>query len=156
MSRKLPKEHKDRKAQDKKKKPRKRPGGKVIFPDDMPRKDVRHELSEAEKAGRSFMRDEVVEELDIEVNLIVIRHIYPVYGEKKDAADNEKAVVSPERPQKILRGCQYSDNFIAHILAAKYQNGMPFYRQEQLFKSHNNLTVNRSRMCYWATKIGWS
>ena len=145
-------EHKARKSR--KKKQEKKQGGKVTFPDHLPRREVRHDLPEAEKAGRPLIKEDVTEELDIEVKLTVIRHIYPVYGEKKESGENDKSVVSIGRAKRILPGCQYSDNFIAHTLAAKYHNGLPFYRQEQLHKSRNDLKVNRSRMCYWAVKIG--
>lgn len=129
-------------------------GGKTTFPAHLPRKQVIHDLPEAEKAGRPLIKEEYTEELDIKVELQVIRHVYPIYGEKKDAPENEQAVVSAKRPERILPGCQYSDNFIAYTLVSKFADGIPFYRQENIHTNRNNVTINRSRMCYWGIKIG--
>ena len=143
-------EHESRK----KAKGQRKAGGKITFPAHLPRKRVVHDLSEAEKAGRPLMREEYAEELDIKVEMTVIRHVYPIYGEKKNAVEGEQPVASALRPKRILPGCQYSDNFIAYTLVRKFADGIPFYRQEQIHKKRNNVSVHRSRMCYWGIKIG--
>lgn len=145
-------EHETRKKATSKR--QKKTGGKITFPADLPRERVVHDLSEAEKAGRPFMREEYTEELDIKVEMRVLRHVYPIYGEKKDAGEGEQPVASAKRPERILPGCQYSDNFIAHTLVQKFADGLPFYRQEQIHKKRHDVTVHRSRMCYWGIKIG--
>ncbi len=132
-------------------------GGKQKFPAHLPRVDKLHDLPEEDKAGRPRIGEEVSEELDIKVNVVVIRHIYPVYGERKGkgAIDaDEKAVVTAKRPGRIIGSCQYSDNFIAYTMVSKYNNGLPFYRQEQINKSRYNLPLSRSTMCNWAVKLG--
>jgi transposase len=136
-------------------------GGKKPLPAHLPRINVVHDLPEDEKEGRPKIGEEIREELDIQVEFRVIRHVYPVYGEKRTGLasvennlDVFPAVISAESPKRILPGSQFSENFIANVFVAKYNEGIPFYRQEQMLKVRHQLSVSRSRMCYWAIKLG--
>ncbi len=133
--------------------------GRKPLPEDLPRVEVVHDISEEEKvcqcgAQLSKIGEEVCEKLDLIPAVIrVIRHIRPKYSCKScEGVEDEGAAVkiAPVPPQIIPKGIA-SSGLLAHILTAKYEDALPFYRQEKQF-TRLGVDLGRATMCNWAMK----
>ncbi len=133
--------------------------GRKPLPDNLPRVEVIHDIPEEEKVcacGAELARigEEVSEKLDIVPAIIrVIRHIRPKYSCKccegvKDSGPTVK--IAPVPPQIIPKGIA-SAGLLAHILVGKFEDALPFYRQEKQF-ARLNVEISRTTMCNWAMK----
>ena len=130
--------------------------GRKLLPEDLPRVEVLHDISEEEKecgcgATKSRIGEETSEKLQIEpAKLWVEKHIRPKYACKScEGIDDEGKTVSiaPVPPQIIPRSFA-SPSLIAHIIVGKFCDALPFYRQEQQFKRYA-VQISRSTMCNW-------
>jgi len=137
---------------------RKKPGRKPL-PENLPRVEVVHDISEEEKVcgcGAALERigEEVSEKLDIIPAIIrVIRHIRPKYGCRccegvEDDGPTIKIAAVP--PQIVPKGIA-SAGLLAHILTAKFTDALPFYRQEKQF-ARLGVEIGRATMCNWTVK----
>lgn len=133
--------------------------GRRPLPKELPRVEVVHDISDDEKicqCGSSLSKigEEVCEKLDLIPAIIrVIKHIRPKYSCKScEGVEDEGAAVkiAPVPPQIISKGIA-SAGLLAHILCAKFEDALPFYRQEKQF-SRLGVDVNRVSMCNWAIK----
>jgi len=134
--------------------------GRKPLPDSLPRIEVVHDIEEVEKVcgcGAELNRigEEVSEKLDLIPAIIrVIRHIRPKYSCKScDGVDDEGATVkvAPVPPQIIPKGIA-SGGLLAHILTAKFEDALPFYRQQKQF-TRLGVDLGRATMCNWAMKV---
>lgn len=138
---------------------RKKPGRKPL-PEDLPRVEIVHELSEDElKCGcghlKTIIGEEVSEQLDyIPAKVQVIRHIRYKYACKNcEGAEDEAPTVSIARmPDQIIPKSIATPGLLAHILTAKFADALPFYRQEKQF-ARLGIDLGRSTMCGWAMKV---
>ncbi len=137
---------------------RKKPGRKPL-PANLPRVDVVHDITEAEKVcecGEHLVKigEEVSEKLDIIPAVIqVIRHIRPQYvcrGCEGVESDGPTVKIAPPAPQIIPKGIA-SAGLLAHIITGKFVDALPFYRQEAQFK-RLGVEIGRATMCNWAMK----
>jgi transposase len=137
---------------------RKKPGRKPL-PDDLPRINVVHDIDEAEKVcscGAELERigEEISEKLDIiPATIRVIRHIRPKYGCRSCEGvedDGPTIKIAPVPPQIVPKGIA-SAGLLAHILTAKFDDALPFYRQEKQF-ARLGVEIGRVTMCNWAMK----
>lgn len=135
---------------------RKKKGRKPI-PDHLPRVEIIHDIPEQEKTcacGCQLSRigEDVSEKLDIiPAKMQVFRHIRPKYACKgcEGALDNKKSVkIAPPPPQIIPKGLATA-GLLAHVLIAKFCDGLPFYRQEKQF-IRIGIEIPRQTMCNWA------
>lgn len=133
--------------------------GRKPLPDELPRIEVVHDIAEEDKVcpcGCQLSRigEEVCEKLDLIPAVIrVLRHIRPKYSCKScEGVEDEGATVkiAPVPPQIIPKGIA-SSGLLAHILTAKFEDGLPFYRQEKQF-SRLGVDLGRATMCNWAMK----
>lgn len=133
--------------------------GRKPLPDTLPRVEVVHDIPEDEKVcgcGAELARigEEVSEKLDIIPAVIrVIKHIRPKYSCKscegvEDAGASVK--IAPVPPQIIPKGIA-SAGLLAHLLTGKFEDALPFYRQEKQF-SRLGVEIGRATMCNWAMK----
>ncbi len=138
---------------------RKSKPGRKPLPQNLPRVEVVHDIAEEEKqcgcgAELSRIGEEVSEKLDLIPAVIrVIRHIRPQYSCKscEGVEDDGPAVrIAPVPPQIIPKGIA-SGGLLAHILTAKFEDALPFYRQEKQF-ARLGVELNRATMCNWAMK----
>ncbi len=134
--------------------------GRKALPEDLPRVEVVHDISEEEKVcpcGSHLSRigEEVSEKLDLIPAVIrVIKHIRPKYSCKScEGIEDEGATVkiAPVPPQIIPKGIA-SGGLLAHILTAKFEDALPFYRQEKQF-IRLGVDLGRATMCSWAMKV---
>lgn len=133
--------------------------GRKKLPEELPRVDVVHDISETEKVcecGEFLSRigEDVSEKLDIIPAVIqVIKNIRPKYACKQcEGLETAGAVVkiAPPPKQIISKGIATA-GLLAHILTAKFCDALPFYRQEKQFK-RLGVEIPRQSMCNWAMK----
>ena len=138
---------------------RKKRGRKPI-PEDIPRKDVFHDLDEHEKiclcgCTLSPIGQEVSEKLDyVPARLIVERHIrlkYACRGCEGVESDQGAVKIASMPPQLIPQGI-VTPGLLSHIITAKFVDGLPFYRQEKQFK-RLGIDLSRSTMVSWAMSV---
>jgi transposase len=138
---------------------RKKPGRKPL-PENLPRVEKIHDLSEEEKicdCGATMERigQEVSEKLDIiPAKVIVIRHIRPKYACKKcEGVESEESPVkiAPPPPQIIAKSIATA-GLIAYIIAAKFVDGLPLFRQEKIF-ARLGVFLSRATMANWLIKV---
>ncbi len=133
--------------------------GRKKLPENLPRVEVVHDLSEEEKVcpcGCKLSRigEDVSEKLDIvPAKIQVIRNIRPKYACKncEGVEDKDGAVkIAPVPPQIIPKGLATA-GLLAYILIAKFCDALPFYRQEKQF-IRLGIDIPRQTMCNWAMK----
>lgn len=138
---------------------RKKPGRKPI-PEDLPRIEVVHDISEEEKHcacgnKKSRIGEESCEKMQIEpAKVWVERHIRPKYACKacEGVESMDKTVsIAPMPPEMIPKSIS-TPSLLSHIFIAKFCDAIPFYRQEKQFR-RNGIEITRATMCNWAFKV---
>ena len=141
---------------------RKKSGRKPI-PENLPRTEVIHDISDEEKmcscgCMKKCIGEETSEQIDIipaQVN--VIRHVFPKYAcSNCEGVEDEGPTVSmAHMPDQIIPKCIGTPGLIAYVLIAKFVDAIPFYRQEkQLLRI--GVKISRATMCNWARKVAES
>lgn len=132
---------------------RKKPKRKPI-PENIPRVDKRYEVDEKDlKCSTDNTKlvkvgEEIFEQLDIiPAKIQVIRHIRFKYA-CKTCEENIKT--APMDPQPIAKSLA-SPGLLAHIAVSKYEDSLPLYRQEQIFK-RIGIDMPRSSLASWMIK----
>ena len=133
--------------------------GRKKLPKDLPVKEVIHDLAEEEKicdCGVAMTRcgKDTAEKLDIiPARMEVIRHIRYKYACKNCEgveSSGPTVKIAPVPPQIIPKGIA-TPGLLAHILVSKFEDSLPFYRQEKIF-ARLGVDLGRSTMCNWAVK----
>ena len=133
--------------------------GRKPLPKDLPRVDVIHDIDESEKVCACGCRlsrigQEESEKLDIiPAKMQVIRHIRYKYACKncEGVEDNGPTVKTASLPIQFIPKGIATPGLVAHILVSKYEDALPFYRQEKIF-DRLGVEIPRSSMCGWAIK----
>ncbi len=136
---------------------KRRRGGRRPLPDFLPRVEVLHDLSDAEKvcphdASHTLQRigEEVCEQVDLIPAVVqVLRHVRPKYA---CGTCKEGVRIAPLPPQPIPKS-QASPSLLAHVVTSKYVDGLPLYRQERML-SRLGMDLPRSTLASWAVKLG--
>lgn len=126
-------------------------GGKKPIPDHLPREDVRHDLSDADRAcpccheprveiTRSVR--EVVEVVPAQVK--VIRHTRPVYA----CPSCRGQVIKAPAPALPLGKSYAGASLLAMVAVSKFSDHAPLYRQEGML-ARSGLDLSRSTLCNW-------
>lgn len=134
--------------------------GRKPLPEDLPRVDVIHDLTEEEKVcacgcKKSRIGEEVSEQLDIiPAKIQVIRNIRLKYVCKncEGVEAEEPAVKIALLPPQIIPKSMATPGLLAHIITAKFVDAVPFYRQEGQL-NRLGIDLPRSTMCGWAIKV---
>src|SRR5690554_2804275 len=124
------------------------------FSANLVRERIEHTLTELEKAGadRSFFT-KVKEELHYTpAQLNVLEHWQEkaVFPSENNAS--EEQIVAAQRPVQPIGKCSVTTSLIAHVIADKYQYGMPLYRQESKFKGLGQ-PIYRNNMAQWCIRF---
>lgn len=134
-------------------------GGKSkrkVISDSFPRTEVVHDLAAEEKFcttdGEALVR--IGEETREEVKFIpsrieVTRHVILKYACPK-CHDGVKCAHAPER---LLPGTVASPSLLAQVAVSKYEDHLPLYRQERIFKRHD-FDITRATLASWMIKVG--
>ena len=134
--------------------------GRKPLPKDLPVKEVTYDIAEDEKicgCGAHMTRcgEETAEKLDIiPAKMEVIRHVRYKYACKQCEGvedDGPTVKIAPVPPQIIPKGIA-TPGLLAHILVSKFEDALPFYRQEKIF-DRLGVDLGRATMCGWAVKV---
>ncbi|MFZ5364992.1 MAG: IS66 family transposase [Patescibacteria group bacterium] len=134
--------------------------GRRPLPKDLPRIDVVHDIDDSDKicgcgARLSCIDEEVCEKLDyIPAKIRVIRHIRPKYACKScEGVETEGPTVKiAPPPVQLIPKSNATPGLLAHIMISKFEDALPFYRQEKIF-DRLGIDLNRATMSNWAIKI---
>lgn len=139
--------------------------GRRKLPDHLPRIDVHHDLSDAEKLcpccnqPRAKIGEEISEQLEyVPASLKVLRHIRAKYacktcGEGCVMCDcNPQIDIATKTPQPIEKGLS-GPGLLAHVIVSKLGDHLPLYRLEHIFARHG-VEIARSTMCAWMLAAG--
>lgn len=135
---------------------KRRRGGRVVLPPELPRIEVIHDLPEGERqcaadgTQLTVIGEEISEQLDvIPAQVRVIRHIRRKYACK---ACEEGVAQAPMPPQPLPKS-NASPRLLAYIATAKYADGLPLYRQERSF-SRLGIELARNTLARWMLAVG--
>lgn len=137
---------------------RKARGHRTALSADLPRVEIIYDLPESAKVcardGATLTRigEETSEQLDyVPATVRVLKHIRLKYG----CPCCEQTVKTAEKPAQLLPKSNASPSLLAHIVTAKYVDGLPLYRQEKQFA---RLGVNLPRVtsARWMIELGIS
>jgi transposase len=134
---------------------RKRSGRKRLAAD-LPRVEIIHDIPDSEKIcerdGTALERigEESSEQLDYQpAKVRVIRHVRPKYA----CPCCRRGIKLAPVPAQLLPKSMASPALLAHIVTAKYVDGLPLHRQEAQWE-RLGVTLGRSTMAGWMIKLG--
>ncbi len=127
---------------------------------DLPCEEITEDLPEDEKVnangvplvrvGREYIRTEVEVERQ---KARVVKHYRYTY---KDAEFSEQygdtPIIAPSMPVPLLPHSYLSRSLAADVLIRKYADGLPLYRQEQIWK-RQGLLLKRGTMANWVIQL---
>lgn len=130
--------------------------GRRKLPADLPRVEVIHDLPEAERFCHhdghplQCIGEEVSEQLDyIPARLRVLRHVRRQYA----CPGCDGCLKLAAKPAQILPKSNASPSLLAHIVTAKYVDGLPLHRQQKQF-ARLGIELGRESMANWMIKLG--
>ncbi|MCK5734910.1 MAG: IS66 family transposase, partial [Spirochaetaceae bacterium] len=136
-------------------------GGRKPFSPNIPREEIIIDIDESEKqcaCGHELVKisEEVSEQLDvIPARIRVIRTIRPRYACKncEGSGDEDKPGIRMANiPPRILPQSMAAEGLLAHIVAGKFCDSLPLYRQEKIFK-RMGAEVSRKNMANWMISL---
>ena len=121
------------------------------FSDQLLRERIELTLSDDEKTGaiKTFFT-KVKEELQfIPAQLKVLE-----YWQEKAVfeQDGEEQIIAAQRPLHPLGKCIATPSLLAYLITSKYADGLPLYRQEQMFKRLGH-ELSRTSMAHWIIRL---
>ncbi len=130
------------------------------LPSHLPRIPIRHDVPEAERmCGCGAVKLEISAEISEQLKFIrpelqVLQHIRPKYAcqDCHRVGDTTSTIITAPVQPHIIPKSIASPDLLAHVMAAKFVDGQPFYRQEAWF-SRMGVPIGRATMCGWALKI---
>jgi len=133
------------------------------LPKDLPRVDIIHDLSEAEKqcacgARLSRFGEEVCEKLDyIPARLRVERHIRYKYACKncEGVEDDGPTVRIAPAPVQLIPKSNANADLLTHIAVSKFADAVPLYRQQKIC-DRLGIELSRAVMSQWMVKAARS
>lgn len=143
---------------------RRKPGRRKIA-DTITRVDVVADLSEDEKKvddGYELVKigEDVSEQVhEVPQKYIVIKTIRPKYVKRpigsariRNEGQSQTTILSAPLPPRMLPRSIATPSLLAHVLAGKFCDGLPFYRQEKIFARHG-LIISRQDMANWTIAV---
>jgi len=133
---------------------RKKPGRQAI-PDDLPRVRIEYELPEAERfcacgCERHVMGEAISEQLDIiPAQVQVLQHVRKKYACRR-CEGNINTALMPAQP---LPKTKASPGLLAFIIAAKFADALPLYRQSTILQRHG-IQLPRQTLSNWVIGCG--
>ena len=67
----------------------------------------------------------------------------------------EESIVRPDMPPAAIDKCLAKSEVLAGVIVAKYQDSLPLYRQEDMFK-REGVTISRQTMCGWMSRCAFN
>jgi transposase len=133
----------------KRRKPKKRNHkGRLPLPDHLPVEEIFIEPEE-DVTGLKCIGKEITEELEYEAAVFkIIRYVRFKYA----MADNE-GVITGSLPTRPIDKCIGGPGLLARIHVSKFVYHSPFHRQVQQFKTEHQVTIPRSTIDGWQTRV---
>jgi transposase len=131
----------------------KKASGRKPLPAVLPRVRIEHDLPEADKrcacgCMKTCIGEDTSEQLDIIPAVVQVL----VHARKKYTCKAcETGVHIAELPKQPLPKSNASPGLLAHIAVAKYQDGLPLYRMETIFK-RMGIHLPRNTLANWMIK----
>jgi transposase/uncharacterized coiled-coil protein SlyX len=128
--------------------------GRKPLPENLPREQCIHDLSESEKKcacghALTHIKDEKSEQLEIvPAKVYVIQHIRKKYACRKC---EETIKTAPMPAQPIPRSIA-APGLLSHILVSKFQDHLPLHRQEKMFR-RIGVDIPRSTLSLWVIRV---
>lgn len=99
--------------------------------------------------GREFVRSELN---IIPQQILLFKYFRKIYASKQFEKDTGYASIrKPELPQPVMKHSMASPSSVADVMAKKYANGMPLYRQEQEWK-RRGVELSRNTLANWVIR----
>jgi len=139
---------------------RKKPGRKPINPN-IPRVDVIIEIPESERkcacnAIMTKIGEEISEKIEIIPQTIKVKRIrrfkYACRHCEGTENEDEKVVKTAPVPPCMIPKSMATASLLSHIMIQKYQDHLPFYRQQTLF-SRFGIEISRQDMSNWQQQV---
>ena len=133
---------------------RKRSGRKKL-PEDLPRIQVIHDLSDADKTcpqGHALKEigEKISEQLDIiPMQIQVIQHVRKQYV----CPCCEGFLKTAPKPKQAIEKSQASAGLLAYIAVSKYADSLPLYRQSTIL-ARFGVQMNRTTLANWMIRCG--
>jgi len=124
--------------------------GRTKLASHLPRVEIRHELTEAERrcgcgALLAEIGADVSEQIDyVPAKVQVLRHMRVKYA----CPGCEQCVRTAARPEHILPKTNASPGLLAQLVTSKYVDSLPLYRQEAMFERHG-VRLPRATQAAW-------
>ena len=123
------------------------------IPDNLPVEEIVIEPLEvqAEPEAYKYIGSEVSEQLDYTPGAFrKVRTVRRKYVAKEVV--DAKPVIAP-LPPKLQDGCMAAPGLLANIAVSRFVDHLPFYRQEQIFKTRHGVHIPRQNMVRWMEMI---
>ena len=143
----------------------KKPGhGRRKKPDTLQRREVVHDLSDAQRealAGEGELvpiGEEVTEQYEWEPScLYVLRHVQKKYARRparleSGEAPGEKNILTAPKPPQPIPGGVAGPGLLAFVVTSRFCDHLPYHRQERIFQRHG-LRFSRQTICDWARQL---
>ncbi|MAZ39873.1 MAG: transposase [Legionellales bacterium] len=129
--------------------------GRKPLPKELPRKQVIHDLPEAEKICEcgctlTHIADDKSEQLEI-----IPAQVYVIENIKKKYACKacELTIKTAKQTAQIIPKSIATASLLAHVAVAKIDDHLPLYRQEEIFK-RSGIDIPRASLSLWMIRIG--
>jgi len=123
---------------------------------DLPRVEIIHDLPESEKVcahdgtALKMIGQDTSEQLDyVPAKVRVLKHVCLKYG----CPCCDQTIKTATKPAQLLPKSNASPSLLAHIVTAKYVDGLPLYRQETQF-ARLGVDLPRVTSARWMIKVG--
>ena len=98
---------------------------------------------QAQPAGWRKLGEEITEELDWKPAKFIQRlYIRPKY------ANAERSVIAPLPARLIEKGLPGA-GLVTQVIVSKYEDHLPLYRQERIYRERHGVNLSRQTMCGW-------
>jgi transposase len=133
--------------------------GRKPLPEDLPRVEIIHDLTEEEKqcacgAQLSRIGEDTCEKLDyLPAKVRVLRHIRYKYACKhcEGVEDDGPTVKIAPAPVQLIPKSIVTEGLLAHLVVSKFADALPLYRQQKIF-SRLGVEISRATMANWFVK----
>ncbi|MCZ0867270.1 IS66 family transposase [Dasania sp. GY-19] len=129
---------------------------RASIPADIPREEIIHDLADSEKVcphdgtALKCIGEESSEQLDIiPAKITVLRHLRKKYA----CPCCEQYLVTAAKPAQPIEKSIAAPGLLAHVAVSKYCDGLPLYRQINMFK-RIGVELDRSTLANWMIKLG--
>jgi len=132
-----------------------RRGGRKPLPDNLPRIEIIHDLTNEEKQCacgciKEKIGEDILEQLDIIPAVVrVLKHIRLKYVCQHCESPPETASM----PAQPIPKSQVSPGFLAYVITSKYADGLPLYRQCHILK-RSGIDYARNTLCQQVVNVG--